>query len=336
MTFSTLLSLALLGAPVRSGSVTGFEPAPATSTTSAAVVPEQVDTTASTTTSPRIIVPLYSWNEECWPDLQRTAESHPDVPYLIILNPNSGPTSDVSDPSLYCVPFLRSILPRSSLVVGYVRTGYGSRSLDDVRDDVETYAGWEGIVVSEGTDRRAPFVGGGAGLDGIFFDETDWQEADERLEAFRDAADAGGFGAGTNGTKVVFNPGTKVSDSYFDHADLVVAYESSFVDYDPSSLPTDPLLRQKSIVMIHDLPASSSSSSSSSSPLSDVLSPLIGSSLSTSPTTGGGGGQQAGEGNVVDARIAAVFVTDLEIEHEDVYAQFGSNWDDFVQAVGQA
>ena len=46
------------------------------------------------------------------------------------------------------------------ITVGYVRTTYGTRNLEEVFDDVRKYAGW-------GND-----MGKGLAVKGIFFDET--------------------------------------------------------------------------------------------------------------------------------------------------------------------
>lgn len=48
------------------------------------------------------------------------------------------------------------------ILIGYVRTGYNERSLDEIRTDVESYASWKEIEVEDGT----------VGVDGVFFDET--------------------------------------------------------------------------------------------------------------------------------------------------------------------
>lgn len=138
---------------------------------------------ASLVAATKVLVPLYSWNEDCWPELQQAAyvrrsflaerqadqlaplasAANPSVEWVLIVNPNSGPTSDVTDPSLYCVPTLREKVPRST-IVGYVRTDYGKTPKAEVSANVATYASWKGIKV--GT------MGKSAQLDGIFFDET--------------------------------------------------------------------------------------------------------------------------------------------------------------------
>ncbi|GAA6020182.1 hypothetical protein JCM11491_005558 [Sporobolomyces phaffii] len=241
----------------------------------------------------KVIVPLYSYSEACWPELQAAAKANPSVSFILIINPDSGPgTSDPTDPSLYCVPTLRAALPASSVFVGYVRTGYNSRALGDIESDVKAYAKWKQIKVRGGKT---------AALDGIFFDETS-DTTTKRLQSFASIAKTS---FSNRLVKVISNPGTAVGSAYFSNANYVVDYESALKDYKYSNLPTSSAsqLRQ-SVVMIHDF------DNSSTSTLASVLKPLI-----------------------VDAKVGAVYVTDLKIAETDVYGKFGSDWQQFVETV---
>ncbi|GAA5944174.1 spherulation-specific family 4 protein [Sporobolomyces koalae] len=204
----------------------------------------------------KIIVPLYSYSEACWPELQSAAKANPTVDWIVVINPNSGPIKDAQDPSLYCIPTLRSVLSPNSILVGYVRTGYNSRALRLIKRDVETYAGWNKI--------KAGPNGQTVGLDGIFFDETS-DTTDKRLEAFATYAKAA---FSNRNIKIVSNPGTAVGSTYFSQATYVVDYESAYSDYSISNLPTSQSQLRQSVVMIHDFPSSSST-------LEQVLAPLI-------------------------------------------------------------
>ncbi|KPV74677.1 uncharacterized protein RHOBADRAFT_53634 [Rhodotorula graminis WP1] len=186
-----------------------------------------------------VLLPLYEYSEDCWPELQTAASQNPTLDFVLILNPDSGPLSDPTNAALACVPKLRALLPGSTLV-GYVRTGYGERGADEVRRDVDEYAGWDGIEVEGGL--------GTAKLDGVFFDEVEGGEGNEEL--YRGHAEGAREAFGQEGT-VVFNPGTTVGDAYYAMANVVVAYESAFADYSDSLLPPRSLLPQAAI-MLHD------------------------------------------------------------------------------------
>ncbi|GAA5887841.1 hypothetical protein JCM16303_007355 [Sporobolomyces ruberrimus] len=204
----------------------------------------------------KIIVPLYSWSESCWPELQAAAQANPTVQWIIIINPNSGPSLDPNDPSLYCVPTLRSVLPAGSIIAGYVRTGYNARSLGEIEADVKQYASWKNIKVKGGKTPK---------LDGIFFDETS-DTTTTRLQSFASIARTQ---FSNRLVKIISNPGTAVGKEYFSSATYVVDYESALPDYKFSNLPTTSAsqLRQ-SIVMIHDF-------DSSKTPLTQILKPLV-------------------------------------------------------------
>lgn len=106
------------------------------------------------------------------------SQANPTVQWIIIINPNSGPSLDPNDPSLYCVPTLRSVLPAGSIITGYVRTGYNARSLGEIEADVKQYASWKNIKVKGGKTPK---------LDGIFFDETS-DTTTTRLQSFASIA----------------------------------------------------------------------------------------------------------------------------------------------------
>lgn len=47
--------------------------------------------------------------------------ANPKVPFIVILNPNSGPVTDKTSATLTCIPALRSSMPDLK-IIGYVRT----------------------------------------------------------------------------------------------------------------------------------------------------------------------------------------------------------------------
>jgi hypothetical protein len=75
------------------------------------------------------------------------------VQFYVIVNPNSGP--GLTDTN-YQAAVAALHTYANVLLVGYVLTGYGTRPLDQVQQDIETYAAWPAAT----------------GLAGIFFDET--------------------------------------------------------------------------------------------------------------------------------------------------------------------
>ena len=117
---------------------------------------------------------------------------------LLVINPNSGPGKIPDRAYRQAVALTKKAGAR---VLGYVPTGYGSRDLVAVEDDVDRYRSWYGV-------------------DGIFLDE-----------ASSDAASLSYYGKlarhirSARGSLVVLNPGVVPARGYFDIADVVVTFE---------------------------------------------------------------------------------------------------------------
>lgn len=122
---------------------------------------------------------------------------------LIILNPNDGPdpgyTSQVS-----------AAHANGARVLGYVLTGWASRSSTTVKADIDRYYSLYPDV------------------DGIFLDEatSDCTHAQSYYQPLHDYIKA----SHPNAT-IVINPGTNVPSCYLSVADIVVTFESSFAEY---------------------------------------------------------------------------------------------------------
>ncbi|GAA5896212.1 hypothetical protein JCM8208_007559, partial [Rhodotorula glutinis] len=221
---------------------------------------------------------------------------NPSLEFILIFNPNSGPVIDASDPSLYCVPRLRKLLPTSTFI-GYVPTGYGDRAAAAVKADIATYKKWSSIKVDS--------AGSTAKLDGIFFDEAAWDPTTKNLQLYSSYANAARAAYGAKGkSMVVFNPGTAVSANFYKYADIVVSFETYANEWKgAASLPSSALV-PKSAIMLHTYTGNTSTA------LSTTVRQIV-------------------------PRAAAVFITDVSLDKEDVYKRFGSNWLAFCKLVAQ-
>jgi len=82
------------------------------------------------------------------------AESHPNTTFIVIVNPDNGPTAS---PDAAFTEAIQKVHTFPNVeAIGYIPTGYGDRSASDIVKDVETYSGW---------------AQKNAALDGVFFDE---------------------------------------------------------------------------------------------------------------------------------------------------------------------
>ena len=81
------------------------------------------------------------------------------MPFYVIVNPDSGPGAAGSQPNADSYQGCLPTLTESSnvVLVGYVATGYGSKSQAAVTKEVATYAGWDSAYRPSG----------------IFFDEVE-------------------------------------------------------------------------------------------------------------------------------------------------------------------
>lgn len=85
--------------------------------------------------------------------------AHPELNFTVIVNPSSGPGSSPLPNDDYSVQVQQLNAYPNVRKVGYVRTGYATRDIATVLQDVSTYSGW----ASNSTTLA---------MDGIFFDEV--------------------------------------------------------------------------------------------------------------------------------------------------------------------
>lgn len=84
--------------------------------------------------------------------------AHPELNFTVIVNPQSGPGTSPLPSSQYSFQVQQLNTYPNVQKVGYVRTGYATRNITDVLQDVATYSGW-------------PSNSSALAMDGIFFDE---------------------------------------------------------------------------------------------------------------------------------------------------------------------
>lgn len=175
-----------------------------------------------------LVIPLYQYPSFTdatrtqlsgwWSDIASLAAAN--QPITVIVNPSSGPidpqtTTQQTDYSVY-VDAMRLLRTNPYVrIIGYVPTGYGTRTLSEVTQFVNWYeSGYKDSF-------------GGSLLDGIFLDEV---LADtNNLTFYRAIRDTIRARNGLAGSYIMANPGTAVSSStYYTEpvADSVVVYEN--------------------------------------------------------------------------------------------------------------
>lgn len=116
-----------------------------------------------------------------------------DLNYTIIINPDSGPGNGSLPNEDYLPAIQRLNAFPNTRTVGYVRTNYSSRAIDDVLQDIATYSGWANSTQ-------------GIEMHGIFFDEAVHAYTPEAAQYMQTANDAVKSATGISGDKIVCIP----------------------------------------------------------------------------------------------------------------------------------
>ncbi|PWY90402.1 hypothetical protein BO94DRAFT_565046 [Aspergillus sclerotioniger CBS 115572] len=169
-----------------------------------------------------VLFPLYIWptNDTTWDPLYDSVTAHPDLNFTVIINPSSGPGSSAYPSDEYATQLERLSTYANVRKVGYVRTGYATRNITAVLDDIATYAGWSNESLN-------------LAMDGIFFDEAPYDYAAAKVDYMKTINEAVKNSSGlVRDRMVIHNPGT-IPDSRYDTntTDVTVVFESSYQDY---------------------------------------------------------------------------------------------------------
>jgi len=227
-------------------------------------------------------------------------------------------------------------------LVGYVRTCYGLRPVEESLGDIDSYWQWHELSKSRASEGQGPM-----GLDGIFIDEVDCEG--EQLEYFGAlaihvktqawrAANSGICASVPSSLAgfVVLNPGCAPRhEGYYNIADLVIVFEHfthNFVN-PPFNDPAFAYLAEGSPDGGMTLMLPKVSSSIPKSKLAVMVHDFY-------PNLPPGERIQALDAMIADLvdrkRMGAVFFTDVQIAKEDIYANWSSFWAEVVDAVVNA
>jgi len=167
---------------------------------------------------------------------------------VIIINPSSGPGNSTVPNDQYAEQISRLNNITNVKTVGYVRTDYANRAIDDVLADVSTYSGWFTANAS-------------LGMHGIFLDESPHQYLSTSASYMRNVTSAIKSASGVQGSKMIIrNPGVIPDAGYNDtNTDVVVFFESDYSDYAGhiSSLQAQSKDRSKYSIMVNSVPTMS-------------------------------------------------------------------------------
>lgn len=147
----------------------------------------------------KLLVPLYTYPGSSWDNVVNGASK---VPTIAIINPNSGPSA--SGPDSAYNTYMGKLRNANVEMVGYVYTSYGSRSISDVKKDIDLYA------------TKYP------GVTGIFFDEA--SDSTSQLSFYTQAYDY----VMSKGMKhSILNPGVQPAQGYVAISTSIVVFEEA-------------------------------------------------------------------------------------------------------------
>jgi hypothetical protein len=146
-----------------------------------------------------IIIPLYSYPGSTWSAVMQERRLNPNVPMVVVINPNDGPSTWRDENFVQGIKNLQSL---GIKVLGYVYTSFGSRSIDSIEADVQSYADWYHV-------------------NGIFFDEM---ASTQGYETYYSNLNSYVKSVGLKYT--VGNPGPAVPTSFIGTLDSIVIYEN--------------------------------------------------------------------------------------------------------------
>jgi hypothetical protein len=160
---------------------------------------------ANVATSPTgIMIPLYTYpTDGAWAAVIGARNAHPNVRFVAIINPNSGPGTS-QDPNY--ARGIKELQTSGVVVLGYVPTGYATGPHSAVRElesEVSAYESWYRV-------------------DGIFFDEMSNVAG---YEGYYSALDAYVKSLGMSFT--AGNPASTVPASFMGTLDTLVIYENA-------------------------------------------------------------------------------------------------------------
>lgn len=146
-----------------------------------------------------VMVPLYIYPGSAWNPVIQAKTAHPNVQIIAIVNPADGPGSGID--SNYTA-WIRNLKTAGVVVLGYVPTTYGARSLGDCEADVNRWKSYYDVA-------------------GIFFDEMSNVRGYENYYSTLN-----NYSKSLGMTFTVGNPGVDTRSSFIGTVDNIVIYES--------------------------------------------------------------------------------------------------------------
>lgn len=270
-----------------------------------------------------------------------SVRTYPKLNFTVVINPNSGPDGrpDLPDSQYQrAVPYFQGYA--NVRLVGYVSTLYAKRAIKDSLNDIDLYWRWKELSL-------AKTAHGSMALDGIFIDEVDWNG--DKLDYFKTLyGHIKGKLWKTNKPGrfnkfrfliegyVILNPGCAPwHNGYYSIADLVIVFEDFYRIFTTPPLDDRPFqyLAERNIADGMRLMVPQSSSTIPSFKLAVMIHDFLPTQSRVVKLTQ----LRTLVYDLVQVKgLGAIFITDLQIKKEDVYADWSSFWQEFIGFIAQA
>ncbi|KAM7186565.1 spherulin 4-like cell surface protein [Naviculisporaceae sp. PSN 640] len=185
-----------------------------------------------------VILPLYIYPHDntTWSPVYEALQKHPSLNFTIVVNPNSGPGAGPAPNAQYVEAITTLSSHPNAKLLGYVRTGYATRNVTEVLDDIDVYAGWSKVNPT-------------LAMHGIFLDEAPHIFDADAVELMRRVDEHIRTVEGLYGPKmIVHNPGVIPDPAYLTTAEanadspsgansdiITVIYEQSYAQWKSDS-----------------------------------------------------------------------------------------------------
>jgi len=193
--------------------------------------------------NPFVLVPIYFYPAgSAWSSLFTQIASNPTLDFSVIINVDNGPGDPTTDPN-WITAISKLNAYNNTQLLGYIHTEDATRPISEVTGEINSYASW------------ASYSSADLHVDGIFFDESPGDDTTDAVNYMTTIATYARTTLPPKNTSpyVTLNPGTPVSDSFYDIADMVVALEDDYSAYSAASIDAVPVnQRSKSAFIIYD------------------------------------------------------------------------------------
>lgn len=183
-------------------------------------------------TSLFILLPLYEYpgqSASAWSNVTAAIAAYPNVPWQVIINPNSGPgtnpNSYPTDPN-YITGISKLNSYPNVITLGYTDTGFTQTPYAQVISNISTYAYWSSYTKAN------------ISIGGIFFDDVSNSGAKAAVTYYRNASAYAYANVPSDVTPVVFNPGSLGPTALFNYCDTMVEFESPLASYNNTNATT--------------------------------------------------------------------------------------------------